>query len=164
MLRKVGEIVSEMEYGNLTGRKALESLYEICKRNIVKYGSSTEKVRATYDTFYLGQGTAIGHYFRTLYHVFTLIDHAPNKEDEKVVYANIARAQLSDFELALLFYNCTTGEGAKGFKPLIEKYGLLKHVRVDILADPSHRDNPDFYSPTAFMSADERETHNSQSD
>ena len=164
MLRKVGEIVSEMEYGNLTGRKALESLYEICKRNIVKYGSSTEKVRATYDTFYLGQGTAIGHYFRTLYHVFTLIDHAPNKEDEKVVYANIARAQLSDFELALLFYNCTTGEGAEGFKPLIEKYGLLKHVRVDILADPNDRDNPDFYSPTAFMSANEREIYNSKSD
>jgi len=96
--------------------------------------------------------------------VFTFIDKAPYNYKDRVVYANIARAQLSDVELALLFYNGTTGEGAKGFKPLIEKYGLLKHVRADILAYEIDRDNPEFYSPTAFMSADERETHNSQSD
>ena len=164
MLRRVGEIISEMNYRKKTGRKALEALYITCQTYIQRTSSSTDNVRVAYDKFYSEHSPILGHYYRTLYHVFTFVDKAPYEYRDRVVYANIARAQLLDVELGLLFYNGTTGAGAEGFKPLIEKYGLLKHVRAGILVYKKDRDNSDFYSPTAFMSADERETHNSQSD
>jgi hypothetical protein len=101
----------------------------------------------------------LGPYFRTLYHVFKYVHGRTFLSDqEKIDYANIARAQLSRFELGLLFYNCLTDYGA-GFKPLIERYGLLKHVNRADLADLTHKTNPALYQPAAFMSQAERGEH-----
>jgi hypothetical protein len=102
---------------------------------------------------------SLGPYFRTLYHVFKLIDRqAFLSEQEKIDYANIARAQLSRFELALLFYDVLTPYGTE-FKPLIEKYGILKHLEALDLPNTNHKTNSSLYSPTAFMSQDERRAH-----
>ena len=156
MLRRVGEIIGEMSHGNLAGRKALDLVYQSLHgrlRNAVENG---EDIGEAYENFYEDFGNQLGHYFRSLYHVFTLIDRAALSYDEKAVYANIARAQLSDVELVLLFYNGITGEGAKGFKPLIERYGLLKHVRRRMLLDEKHKLDSEFYPETAFFSLSER--------
>ena len=48
--------------------------------------------------------------------------------ENKRLYTNLIRAQLSSFELALLFYNSLSDMGREKFKPLIEKYSLLKTV------------------------------------
>ncbi len=67
----------------------------------------------------------IGHYFRSLYHIVKFIDNS--KIENKKHYTNIVRAQLSGQELIIIFYNCIYFSNLK-FKPLIEKYSLLKHL------------------------------------
>ncbi len=64
-----------------------------------------------------------------------------NKEttQNKRRYTSIVRAQLSQYELALLFYNCVTRFGeSEDFKPLVEKYGLLENFNNDDLIDQEH--------------------------
>ncbi len=156
MLRRVGEIVSEMNSGNLEGRQAFDHVYGNLKSRLTNAGPSADDIRDTYAKFYFAFGPQLGHYYRTLYHVFTLVDSASFSYDEKAVYANIARAQLSDVELSLLFFNGITGEGAVGFKPLMEKYGVLKHLRSDVLAREDHKHAKELYEPTAFYSLSER--------
>lgn len=68
----------------------------------------------------------LGHYFRHLYHIVLMVENAPDFID-KTSYIRIIRAQTSTFESLLLFYNGLTSRGEK-FKPLIEKYGILRGV------------------------------------
>ena len=52
---------------------------------------------------------------------------------------SLVRAQLSAYELALLFYNGLSKYG-EGFKPWIEEFGLLEHLDKDhLLLDPTHK-------------------------
>jgi hypothetical protein len=57
------------------------------------------------------------------------------------------RAQLSAYELLLLFYNSITSFGKEKFKPLIEEFHLLKTVPKNLLIDSTHKN---FYNETAF--------------
>jgi len=90
------------------------------------------------------KGPLIGHYFRNLYTIIKIVDRSSveNKRD----YTNIIRAQLSSSELVLLFYNCISPWGRK-FKPLVERYALLKTLPEDALADERDRS---LYEPSAF--------------
>ena len=106
---------------------------------------------------YAAHEPELGPYFRTLYHIFKFVDRDEAiTTQEKIDYANVARAQLSRFELAFMFYNCLTPYGEK-FKPLIERYGLLKHINVADLPNINHRQDPALYAQTAFLSQEERE-------
>ena len=75
------------------------------------------------------------HYFR---HLYTIIKFIHNTDcltyDEKYKYTSITRATLSRYELVWIYYNCLYGAGLEKFKPLVEKYSLLKNIRPDLLA------------------------------
>lgn len=86
-----------------------------------------------YDIFYTKFESEIGHYFRNAYNLIKFIDKSQLSLEEKKFYVNIFRAQLSSFELKILFYNCISRHGFKKFKPLIEKYTVLKHISADDL-------------------------------
>lgn len=45
----------------------------------------------------------------------------------------MVRAQLSDYELLWVFYNCLSPNGVRKFKPYVEKYSLLKNLPIDKL-------------------------------
>lgn len=87
----------------------------------------------------------LGHYFRFLYNIFKFIK-STNIED-KLIYSNIVRAQLSDYELSILFYNCLSLKGCEKFKPLIEEFHLLDNLPDVLLLDKTHRD---MYAKTAY--------------
>lgn len=93
--------------------------------------------------------------FRLLYHVFSFIDRSEQPSEEKARYASIARAHLSQDEILLLFYNCTMGEGLK-FRPLIEHYGVFKHIVREGMLHPAHLDRRDWYDVSAFQSYKDR--------
>jgi hypothetical protein len=141
------------------GRKAIEVIYTMIMNS---YSAPAEPdqlaaIVTMHKDVYQVYEPELGPYFRTLYHVFKFIDHSRSLADqEKIDYANVARAQLSRFELALIFYNCLTPYGTK-FKPLIETYGILKHVNQYDLADRAHRYDERLYRRTAFMSQEERD-------
>ncbi len=74
--------------------------------------------------------TTFDHYFRHLYRIIKFIDMSEVLSDnDKYNYTSIVRATLSRYELVWLYYNCLYGLGKTKFKPLIEKYALLKNLR-----------------------------------
>ncbi|MCD4833384.1 MAG: putative phage abortive infection protein [Bacteroidales bacterium] len=84
-------------------------------------------------------GYMLGHYFRNLYHIVKYIEEDKSLKtfELKYKYAKILRAQLSAPEILLIALNGLTYYG-EAFKPLIEKYRLLKNMNltyemVDIL-------------------------------
>lgn len=94
--------------------------------------------------FYMNYRLSLDQYFRVLYHTIKFVDasQAFNSESDKRRYTSLVRAQLSDSELFLLFYNGVCAHAEK-FRPLIEKYGLLEHLDKSLLLHPAHEK---FYS------------------
>jgi hypothetical protein len=69
------------------------------------------------------RNSLLGHYFRHLYQTVQLVakDKTINEEEIKYNYIKMLRAQLSDFEQALLYYNALSIMGAKWLEPLGER-------------------------------------------
>ncbi|MFK4313135.1 MULTISPECIES: putative phage abortive infection protein [unclassified Bacillus (in: firmicutes)] len=81
---------------------------------------------SAYERLYKEHENVIGHYYRNLYRIVKLIqnntfDSESHEQDneEKRKYRGILRAQLSSFELLMLFYNISYSEKGKNFKKLI---------------------------------------------
>lgn len=100
-----------------------------------------------YEKFYETHQGELGHYFRTLYNIVKFV-HQSNVENKKF-YTNLVRAQLSSQEILLLFYNCLSKQGEEKFKPLVEKYSLLKMLPKNLVAS---QDQLEWYLPTAYGS------------
>lgn len=91
----------------------------------------------------------LGPYFRTLYQIFKHVDRGQVTEKQKIDYAKMARAQLSDIELCVIFYDGLTDLAVK-MKPLIEKFGILKHVNAENLLLEDDKRNLMLYDAKAF--------------
>jgi hypothetical protein len=147
---------------------ALKELHLDIEQRIKQGAVLIAMVRARYGLFYDRNQDVLGPWFRSLYHVFKLIDRSGLSRDERVEYANIARATLSKSALGFLALNCVTDMGRE-FRELVNAYGLLKHLPRDtkrVRASDAVREveiNDDLverlYEPTAVMSSDEREVH-----
>lgn len=112
----------------------------------------TEKTRATleeeincmknaYHNFYIKKyNNILGHYFRNLYHIFKFLFLTDQIVfEQKQFYANIIRAQLSNAELTMLFYNCFIENlGYPKFKFLVDKFDLLQNMDDNDILDISH--------------------------
>ncbi len=105
-----------------------------------------ETINHAYLEFYKANQAEVGHYFRSMYNIIKFI-HKSNIEDKRL-YSNLLRAQLSVNELTLLFYNCLSDMGNKKFKSLVEKYALLKSLPKEMLLDKEN--HPKLYSESAF--------------
>jgi len=101
-------------------------------------------------------GYELGVYFRLIGHLFTFLDTADLPLEERTRLANFARAQLSSFELSLLFYHGLWGEGRATFKPLAEKYGVFKHLHPEHVLDARDLAPGALYAETAFAGFDRR--------
>ncbi|WP_024993699.1 putative phage abortive infection protein [Phocaeicola paurosaccharolyticus] len=85
------------------------------------------------------RNSLLGHYFRHLYQTIQFIAKEEDfKENDKYNYAKMVRAQLSDFEQALLYYNSLSVMGQNWIKPigknnikemcLIARFRLIKNM------------------------------------
>ncbi|MHB9474269.1 putative phage abortive infection protein [Mesorhizobium sp. W016] len=92
------------------------------------------RINAAYKQFYEKWRKDLGHYFRYLYNLIRFIDNAGVSPR----YMKLVRAQLSDYELVILFYNCLTPAGFK-FKHYAEKYTLFDNLDSAILFSKTHR-------------------------
>lgn len=160
LLKRFSDHVGSLSYGNQSfGRDAIAVILLRLQAHfgaVTAAGGVPDVMVEAYKRLYREREADLGVYFRLLYHVFKLIDRGSLTELEKIDYANLARAQLSATELCLLFYNCSSGEGASGFKPLVERYGLLKHLNRDLLVDPARIEDENLYSRNAFRDASAR--------
>lgn len=122
------ELIILNNYFNRIERK---SLFEITLNN---YNTNTN-FTSIYIIIYSKVNSDFGHYFRNLYRIFKFVDECNFDNDKledfkiKYKYTSIIRSQLSDDEISWLFFNCLTDLGSKKFKPLLEKYSVLKVIR-----------------------------------
>lgn len=96
-------------------------------KEYAKFGDSNRYAAGKYLDFYLRHAWEIAPHFRTLYRIFNLIDSSEIDDNNKLEFAKIVRAQLSEGEIFFLRYNCMTPYGKK-FKEYVNKYRLLKHL------------------------------------
>lgn len=111
--------------------------------------SDLAAVQESYSRFFDKWQHEVGHCFRSLYRAFKFVDESDVADKHK--YAGIMRAQLSSFELALLFYNSLHPVGA-GFRKHIERYALLENMRLRDLFNPL--DHVPLYDVTAYGDQD----------
>lgn len=91
-------------------------------------------LRLSYFIFWKEHQLELGHYFRFLFNVFKFVDENPASED---YHAKLLRAQLSDQELLLLFYNCQTEQGKK-FRGYASKYKIFDNLPTVRLLEDNH--------------------------
>ena len=90
--------------------------------------------------------TNFDHYFRLLYRILKFVRNTPlvTSFDDEYEYTSMLRAMLSRYELVWLYYNGLSEYGVDKFKPLIERYAMLKNLREDMLVegvDVGHYEN-----------------------
>lgn len=126
--------LSEREYG----------LTEITLEN---KENEQEKINDIYQGIYLKYGSELGHYFRSLYHIFKYIGESAIVPKSK--YYGLIQAQMNNDELYLLFYNSISSYGKKKMYPFVENNNLLENLRyTDFLYFKKHQEI--FYPETNF--------------
>lgn len=144
--------------GRIEGRHAIKSLYEIFTDSFLIRNHSGSRLSppgfkeacktldgmsAEYNKFYIQHGDELGQYYRTLYNILKLVDRA-DFIDEKAIYTNLIRAQLSRYELLLLFYNCLGVYEKEKMAELVKKYKILKYLEKSMLPKENQKFWDDF--------------------
>jgi hypothetical protein len=92
----------------------------------------------SFATLWQSQRQNLSHYFRFLYNLIRYIDDSEIDPNTKKKYIRIIRAQLSDYELAILLYNCIAPNGREKFKPLARRYNLFGSLPQDLIINANH--------------------------
>lgn len=146
VMRGPQELTSEEAERIIIGRGVFEYYYLQLSNQLNTFDDLT-LINKTYLEYYSEFQNSFGHYFRNLYRIIKLVEQTEFSFEDKYSYTSIIRAQLSDFELLCLFYNCLCENGVKNFKPFIEKYTIFKNLPKDKLANINHKT---YYSENAF--------------
>lgn len=96
----------------------------------VKSTDPHEMLVEIYDHYFHIHHSELSHYFRNLYHIVKFVDDTKFSKKIKYKHVKILRAQLSNYEILLLAYNCLHAYGNKFF-PLVEKYKMLKNLNSE---------------------------------
>ncbi len=106
---------------------------------------SIESMKQAYEKFYDKHQVELGHYFRYLYNIFKFLKSS--EIENRKFYSNLVRAQLSNHELAIIYYNCLSGFGKEKFYPLAVEFSLFKNMPRSLLYAEDHKD---LYPDAAF--------------
>ena len=99
----------------------------VCKTSSV----GTPRLVAIYNHYFSIHQSDLGHYFRNLYHFVRFIVESDVDDATKKRHMKILRAQLSNYEMLILAYNCLHKFGSK-FRPFVEKYELLQNINFEL--------------------------------
>lgn len=89
----------------------------------------------------------IGYYYRYLFNIINFVidqwENSPNSDETIHKYLNFIQAQMSNEELALIFYDAISPYGLDTnhyhkFKEEIDKYGFLENIGESTLLDRNH--------------------------
>ncbi|WP_294198124.1 putative phage abortive infection protein [uncultured Chryseobacterium sp.] len=121
-----------IEHITIKGRDVFKNSYQYLMNRIES--NSGNNFLDNYLIVYSAVQTDFGHYFRNLYRIIKFIFETQFTDDQKenfkiqYKYTSMVRAQLSDYELLWLFYNCLSSNGKEKFKPYIEEFALFKNL------------------------------------
>ncbi|MMZ56900.1 hypothetical protein D3C73_643680 [compost metagenome] len=98
----------------------------------------SEHLKWCFDQYYIDRQQDLGHYFRVLYNTYKYLDASEISMSDKKRFSNILRAQLSNYELLLIYYNCLGSHGDK-FKKIAIDYALFDNMPINKLIHSDHR-------------------------
>ncbi|WP_312069222.1 putative phage abortive infection protein [Lelliottia nimipressuralis] len=90
-----------------------------------------------YRFYFRNRAQNLSHYFRYIYNMFKIIHESDLNSANKKKYANILRAQLSNYELLMLFYNANFVHGRK-FEAYMNSYAVLDNLPAEKLINKKH--------------------------
>ncbi|WP_422449106.1 MULTISPECIES: putative phage abortive infection protein [unclassified Endozoicomonas] len=143
----------KIEEKNIQGReifkevyKNLEYYYALEKDKSLNEEDESKILKKAYNTFYAKNQNTIGHYIRTLNQIFVFIHDTSEEEilnsdktketieKETLRYWHIIRAQLTNFELLILFYHSAT---QRNFikRSLLSEKNIFDHIEKNDLLD-----------------------------
>lgn len=97
--------------------------------NCKSYQSYSEEVRRVYETLFLENRNRLSSYYRCLYRLVRQVDECTFlSQKDKWRYVKLVRAQITDNELLVLYYNCCSEMAIKS-RDLYYKYNLFKHLQ-----------------------------------
>jgi hypothetical protein len=141
--RRHGEFQSVKDEYN--GQDCFNFLHEMLMRKIReclslnKISQPTDDViDISYKNYWNDGGQNLAHYYRSLYNIIKIADL--NSENPSF-YVKILRSQLTDGEIALLYYNSRYILGVD-FEKYIKKYNLLDNIRNDLIFSIKENDSP----------------------
>jgi hypothetical protein len=107
-----------------------------------------KRVTLAYGHFLIKHHHAIGHYFRHLYYILKFLQNSEKdqlvglNDDEAIIkkkkfyyYAQFVQAQMSEYELMLLYYHCLF---YPNMKKLLVHYKILNNVAIEDLVATDH--------------------------
>ncbi|MBD8252503.1 putative phage abortive infection protein [Pantoea agglomerans] len=97
--------------------------------------SSSEDLSFAFQDFYKKNGFQLGHYFRFLYNILRFLSESDI--DDKKTYSRLFRAQLSNQELSIIYYNALTPVGSK-IIPNMQKFKLMDNLDPATLRYAEH--------------------------
>lgn len=98
--------------------------------------ASVEQMIISFSAIYDLYKTQLSVYFKTLYLVLELVDSS--KSSNKELYMSIIRAQLSSYELIILFYHGLCTGFNEDYISFIEEYDLLCDIDRKLVFNESH--------------------------
>lgn len=134
----LGRAVFTYQYGKYRAFANVDSILdsegELKKESL---DMESEVFSTSFDEYFESRSANFSHYYRFLYNIFKFITDANVPLESKKKYASILRAQISNFELLILFYNGNTKVG-KNFKEYFEKYAVFDNLPVSKLINKHH--------------------------
>lgn len=121
------------------GRNVLHKIYHKLSMSL-EYNEAQESIeqryqsiKKGYEAWYIEHEIFIGHYIQNIFHLLSFIDRQNLSFENKYQYAKIVRAQLTNTELLILFYNTVSRIEKRKFIDIMRKYRLLKYLNTDHL-------------------------------
>lgn len=149
-----GDTAQVLETGKrkVEGREVFRYIYkDRVGTNLLSYVNGEEEWYKTEEARLMCFDGTLDHYFRYLYRILKhikenqLLAQLDDPDEEREKYAHLLRAQLSNYELLMWFYNSLLGEHPTTVKGLIEEYAMFNNLRVEELG---RRDRV-YYKPIA---------------
>lgn len=101
-------------------------------------------IQFLYQFFFDRYSSQLGHFFRYIFNTIKYVEENWNDFESQSKYVNLIQAQLSNHQLAVMFYNCLSPvsynkDNLPAFKDLVEKFDLLQNLQPSLLMDPEHQ-------------------------
>lgn len=105
-----------------------------------------------YEVYFTTYDSELGHFFRYIYNLIKFAIKERSEFGDESYYINLIQAQLSNYQLVVLFYNAVSPvslnkKGENKFKLILDKYKVFENIQTKLLIDPSHKQ---FYPNTIF--------------
>ena len=106
-------------------------------RPLGEYEDEKQRLDKAYKAFWEKRQQDLSHYFRYLYNVLRFVFEYEDDIGDRFKYIKLLRAQLSDFELLVLFYTALH-ENGKNYVRYIEEYALFDNLPYEHVLSKMH--------------------------